>query len=438
VSSENQTRPTGNLPGNGLQRGSLSKKPPLRKLIRRALGAAILVIACWLAGKWLLTPGLWYITSNQAVVNARIRSLHSPIEGIVATQPPPVGKTVTAGSPLLTVENQLVDDSHREELRTEATSLKERVAALKNQHKNLDNLKTELAANAKHHHEAAVRRLERQLDEAKSVASAAEALAKQRDYKKNQMAKLGGGLNVSQLEMVTAGLAQEAAKNKANQAGSTVERLSDELQAARYGSFMGFADGRNDVPYSQQRVHEIEILQNEIMAKAQEYSARQVQIEKQLVIEQDRLKRQGRFCLQAPINGIIWHQPVSAGTPITRQTELIQLLDASEIFVDALVDGKHSGAIRPGDPVIIRFVGSHAEVPGNVKDILGQVGLGDEQSLAAIVPKPVKQEVHILISFAAGPEKTDCFASYHIGQPVQVRFTESAGLWRRFLDLVSP
>src|SRR5262249_21745125 len=133
---ENQIPPSGNsVRSGGSQGGSPTRKPGLRKVIRIALGGAILAIACWLAGMWLLTPGLWYVTSNQAVVNARIRSLHSPIEGIIATQPPPIGKAVTAGSPLLTVENQLVDDSHREELRTESTSLKERVAALKNQHK---------------------------------------------------------------------------------------------------------------------------------------------------------------------------------------------------------------------------------------------------------------------------------------------------------------
>jgi multidrug resistance efflux pump len=398
----------------------------------------LIVIAGWLAIAWLLTPGLWTITSTQAVVNARIRTLHSPIEGIVATQPPPIGKAVTAGSCLLTVENPLVDNSHLEELKTEAASLAERVSALQAQHKSLESLKEKLSANARHYHEAAVRRLERQIEEAKSIAAVADALARQRDYKKDQMTKLVGGMSVSQLELVTAGLAREAAQNKAAQARCTVERLTDELEATRNGSFTGFGDGRNDVPYSQQRVHEIEIHQNEITEKMREHSARSAQVQKQLQIEQERLKRQARFCLEAPIDGIVWRQPVTAGSSITRQTDLLHLLDCSEIFVDALVNGKYFGAIHPGDPVVIKLIGSHAEVPGSVKDVLGQVALGDDHSLAAEVPKPEKQEIHVIVSFTDGPERTGNFHSYHIGQPVEIRFAKNSSLFKRFWDLVSP
>jgi multidrug resistance efflux pump len=436
------TNPPGS--GGGVPGGASGNSPVaprrriLRRVIRIALGLALIAIAGWLATAWLLTPSLWTITSNQAVVNAQIRSLHSPIEGIVKTQPPAVGKAVTAGSPLLTIENSLVDDSHLEELKTEAASLAERVVALRSQHKVLENLKERMSANARNYHEAAVRRLQRQVEEAKSLAAAAEALAKQRDYKKDQLAKLVGGLNVSQLEMVTAGLAREAAKSKAAQASFTVSRLTEELQSVREGSFTGFVDGRNDVPYSEQRVHEIDILQNEITAKIQEHSTRHAQIEKQLRIEQERLKRQAGYRLNAPIDGIVWRQPVTAGTPIIRETELLQLLDRKEIFVDALVNGKYFGAIQPGDPVLIKLIGSHADVEGVVKDIVGQVALGDEHSLAAMVPKPAKQEIHVLVSFASGPGSTDNFQSYHIGQPVEVRFSKSRGFFGRLWDLVSP
>jgi multidrug resistance efflux pump len=415
-----------------------ASKLNLRRLIRRGIGAAIIVMAGWLAIAWLLTPGLWSITSTQAVVNARIRSLHSSIEGIVATPPPPIGKAVTAGTSLLTIENYLVDGSRAEELKTEGASLAERVAALKSQRDVLEKLKDRLSVDARDYHDAAVRRLERQVDEAKAVAAAAEALARQRDYKRDQMAKLITSMNVSQLEMVTAGLAREAAKSKAAQAASTVQRLTDELQAVREGSFTGFMDGRNDVPYSQQRVHEIDILQQEITAKIQEYTARNAQVERQCRIEQDHVKRQARFCLAAPINGIVWRQPVAAGTSVTRETELLQLLDASEIFVDAVVNGRYFGSIQPGDSVAIKLIGSHCESPGIVKDVLGQVQLGDERSLAAQVPKLGKQEIHVIVTFADGLEPTDNFQSHHIGQPVEVRFVKSSGLFKRIWDLVSP
>src|SRR6516165_2646214 len=101
----------------------------MRKNIRVLIGLCVAAVAVWLLTTWLLTPGLLAITSTRAVVNARILILHSPIEGTVVTPPPRVGKAVAAGSPLLDVENTLADNSHLEDLKTQATSLAERVAA---------------------------------------------------------------------------------------------------------------------------------------------------------------------------------------------------------------------------------------------------------------------------------------------------------------------
>src|SRR6516225_7014780 len=106
----------------------------MKRSFRVLLACGILLPTVWLVLSWLLTPSLWTVTSTEAVVNARIMTLHSPIEGTVRGAPPPVGKAVAAGSPLLEVENEYVDYSHLEELKIEVASLAERVTALKKQH----------------------------------------------------------------------------------------------------------------------------------------------------------------------------------------------------------------------------------------------------------------------------------------------------------------
>jgi hypothetical protein len=380
---------------------------------------------------------LWSITSTRAVVNARIITLHSPIEGALATAPPPVGKAVSAGCQLFDVENTLVDASRLEELQTEAASLAERVAALKAQHKELERLKKQLADDAGRYHEAAVRRLERQVEEARAVAAAADAFVKQRTYRKRQLTKLFAGKSVSELEMVTGDLALEAAENKAAQAQSGLRRLSDELEAARGNNFTSLGDGRNDVPYSMQRAHEIAIYQHDLAAKTQEHAVRYKQVQKQLRIEQQRLERQSRFHLRAPIDGIVWRRPVDAGSTVTRQTDLLQLLDASDIFVDALVNERYFGAVQPGDEVVIGLIGSHEEVPGIVKEVLGQVVMGEDRSLAAEALHPGAHEIHLSVAFANGTPNADHFHLYHIGQPAKIRFANGVGLWKRLRDMVS-
>jgi multidrug resistance efflux pump len=413
-------------------------KASLGRRIRVALGWALLGISGWLGVCWLLSPSLWNITSSQAVVNARIMTLHPPIEGTVAESPPPVGQAVTAGSPLLRIENPLADDSHVEELKTEAASLRQRVAALKKQYDGLEALKRRLKGNVRKYQAAAVRRLERRLEEAKALAAATDAFVQQRRYKRQQAELLVRGNSVSKQDAVTARLAAEAARSKAAQTQAVVRRLSDELEALRSGLYLGQGDAGNDVPYSQQRVHDLEIRQHDITAKIEEFAARAAQLRKQLRIETERLGRHQGAVLRAPIDGVVWRRPVKAGSPVTRQTPVLQLLDASDIFVDALVPAKYVGDIRPGDKVVIELIGAREQLPGTVQDVLGQVALAEDRALAAEVPKLAKREVHVLVAFDGEPPNRDRFHPYHIGQPVEVRFAHRTGLLQRLFNLVLP
>jgi multidrug resistance efflux pump len=410
----------------------------MRRRIRILLGLAVLAPTAWLVLAWLLTPRVWSVTSTEAVVNARILTLHSPIEGTMTAGPPAVGKAISTGSSLLQVENEYVDPSRLEELKTEAASLAERVAALKRQNETLEALKEKLLASAEHYHDAAVRRLEREVEEAESVAAAYEALTRQRQYRKDMYGKLAAGKSASELENVTANFSTEVAQNKAAQARAVVKRLQADLEASRRGEFVGPGAGANDVPYSRQRAHEIEIRQQDIRAKVQEHSVRIAEVRKQLEIESERLRRKAHFDLKAPLDGVVWRRPVTAGSAITPQTDLIQLLDAATVFIDALVDEQYFGVIHPGDPVVIRFVGARTEVGGTVKDVLGRVALGTDAALAAESPRAGKHEIHVLVAFAEDAGSADHFASYHIGQPVEVRFVNGPNVFRRLGSLLTP
>src|SRR5262249_44651712 len=159
-------------------------------------------------------------------------------------------------------------------------------------------------------------------------------------------------------------------------------------------------------------------------ARVQEYTVRGAQVRKQVQIEAERLQRQARFSLRAPIDGVVWRRPVPAGGTVTRQTDVLQLLDPADIFVDAVGHEKYIGTIRPGDPAVIRLVGSSAEAAGTVRDVLGQVALGDDRSLAAESPKPGRHEIHVIVTFDGGPPSADHFHPYHLGQPAEVRFPD--------------
>src|SRR5262249_43190270 len=306
--------------------------PSLRRRIRLGLGLGLLSIAAWLGVSWLLSPALWNITSSQAVVNARIMTLHSPIEGTMAESPPPVGQAVTAGSPLLRVENPLADDSHLEELKTEAASLAQRVTALKKQHEELEALKVRLSGNVRKYQAAAERRLQSRLEEAKAVAEAADAFAQQRRYVREQAERVAQGNAVARQEVVTARLAEDAAWSKTAQAQTVVRHLSDELESLRQGSYRGLADGGNDVPYSQQRIHDLEIRQHDIIAKVEEFTARATEVRRQLKIETERLRRPKSGPLHEPLGSRVCPRPLPDSSPPTPPTPGPQLPDGSRLL----------------------------------------------------------------------------------------------------------
>jgi hypothetical protein len=106
--------------------------------------------------------------------------------------------------------------------------------------------------------------------------------------------------------------------------------------------------------------------------------------------------------------------------------------------VDALVNERYFGAAQPGDEVVIGLIGSHEEVPGVVKEVLGQVMLGEDRSLAAEALHPGAHEIHLIVAFANGSPTADHFHLYHIGQPAKIRYANGVGLWKRLKDMVSP
>ena len=100
-------------PHTGLESGesTVPSRWHVGRFLRFLIGAGLLGLPAW-----FMMPGLWTITSAQAVVNAHVITLTSPIEGVVTMPPPPLGHLVAQGSELLRIESPL--GSKREKSRT--------------------------------------------------------------------------------------------------------------------------------------------------------------------------------------------------------------------------------------------------------------------------------------------------------------------------------
>lgn len=416
--AHSKTRPVpGAAPGPETGR----KRPSAGRALRLAVGLGLIALPAL-----FLAPTLWSVTSARAVVNARLITVRSPLEGIVADRPPDVMQPVSKGEPLLTVDPGSIDRGHLEELRAEEATLTERVAALRAHREGLNALREELRSAFRRYQDSMIGRGTRELEEARYEATAAGAELRLRVFEEGQEAALLRRGYGCARELTQARTAAEVARARAGRATVTVARLEEQLEAVRRGVFTGPGDGRNDVPYSRQRIHEIALQQLHDEAQIREHLVRLAEVGRQVRSEVGRYRRRGDGRVNAPVDGIVWRRFVDAGSAVGLQAALLEVVDRSALFIDAVVTARYVDDIRVGDKAVVRPYGSPGGLAGVVRCVLGEEV--PDEGLAMRSPRLDRDQIHVLIDLARGspPAGADGPGRLRVGQRVEVEFPEAA------------
>ncbi len=406
----------------------------LRRWLRLPLGLGLLAFA-----GWVLTPLVFDIRSTHAVINAPVVTVRSPIDGTVTfLDRSALGAAMKTQYPLLEVDNALADDGRLDSLRDEQAVLAARVAGQRQQLASLDELSEQLATSARKYQAARLRDLEQECAEAKAAAAAAHSLEKQRQCEKTLVGQAYARSSASTQEAVTAQLAAEAAGHSATQADRHVQRLQSEIEALRSGIHVGSGDGRNDVPYSTQRFHELILRREELRGSLRQDEAKLARLERHLRAEEERQGRQAHFTTAPLSDAILWRRHVTTGGAVKAGSPLLDLVDPSELLVDAIIQEKHLDSIRPGDEARVRLDDSGTELTAVVRQIAGRSLPWPDHLLAVAAVPAEKQEVHIILSLGQLPQSGDDPGPTLVGRPVEVTFRSSHDTLRRFVGGVLP
>ncbi len=100
-----------------------------------------------------------------------------------------------------------------------------------------------------------------------------------------------------------------------------MNRLSQQLEAVKRGVYIG--EGRNDVPYSQQRSDEITIQLADLQLREQDLKARIAQLETQEDEERTRNRTLSYATLRMPFEGVIWRNNVVEGSHVIAGNDLL-------------------------------------------------------------------------------------------------------------------
>ncbi|MEA1835141.1 HlyD family efflux transporter periplasmic adaptor subunit [Methylobacterium durans] len=389
------------------------------RFARIFVGLSLLV-----TGILVLLPGLTGYTSLDGTVNARFTVVSAPIEGVVSETPPKVGTALPEDAEVFQINNDRIARTAEAQLDADLGAAQERLKALEVQIGQLAALKKELTARLADYQKASIQSIQQEIVIRQQRISTAQANKTSAEADLSRKQTLGATGVVAGSSVEAARAAAIASGNEGTIAKAELERLTQQLDALRRGTFVG--EGRNDVPYSQQRTDEVTIQLANVEAQAKTERARVQLLERQLLIERARNDRLSHASVQLPFKGVIWRNNVVGGSNVVVGNELLRLLDCRDLFVDILLDEVDYDEIKPGDAAEVRLLGTSEVIAGKVISVRGSSAAVEEVTLAAMPPKSRGKSARIRVALEPNPMQTDYENFCHVGRTVQVRFARSA------------
>lgn len=392
------------------------------QIIRLGVGIALFVIVAV-----IYLPYALFTYSSNAVVSARIVTLTTPIDGIVAQAPPPPGTEVRAGDVIAKFVNTTVDRSTLSELKVEKASLEERIASIKKEKENLILMKAELEESKKIYLASRAERLEYDIQRAKKRHEELLDSVTENSRLLNRKKHLFNKGNVSVSSLDTTFFSTERSSKAAEQAKLDMDRMVSELNFLRKGIFIN-QDGRSEVVYQDQRADEIRIRVEEIDSRILESETRLKAIEERIKIETSRLAGFESREIKATDFSVILRSYVMEGSHIDEKTKVVDVIDCTKVYVDMTIHEGYFEKIQVGEKVSVKLRGSPKKLKGTVSHVRGGATFAEpEKNLAGVSPIRKPHEMQVLIQI--DPEGLYDTASdfCHVGRTGEVSFEGMRG-----------
>jgi multidrug resistance efflux pump len=392
---------------------------------RKAMSVCVGLSALWAVG-YLVSPTLFVPSTSRAMINARVVSVRAPYTGDVTEVSVKAGDAVSAGQPLLRIEHPHPDARALAKLRSEAGSLSGRVDSLTAQRERLTLLRKELAASQEVYGTSYAERLEQKLAEARAAhesAQARRAFSEQQHDRRSRLSALGTAPLEEKQQMET-----QLKLDRANEAQSLAifRQQEIELAALSKGVFIGSRDGSQGLPYQRQRVDDLTVLLAEVEVKLCTARADLGQVNRQIDVESQLLASTTTQDLKAPIDGVVFRRMADIGTHIEGKSEVIQLVDPHQVFVEAVVGRRDFQLIEAGDPVRLRLDGAWTWFSGSVIHKRGLWSIRTEGELAATLPPAsLDGDYRIIVAMEEIPQKASASNCYLAGTRIEVTFPRS-------------
>ncbi len=383
------------------------------KTSKRALGFGVALIAAV-----VLVPALASFQSINAIVNTHYVTIKSPIEGALGGFAKMPGQPIELGEELLKISNTRFKESAINEMEVEGKTLTERSLGLQQHLKNLQQLQKELQNRVAVHRTHEFLRLEEQLAQAKSEKKAQESLIREQQLLAQRNALLVKENFISPSQNEAAQYALEVTQSRLDIFQARIRLLETEKQAVQRFVYLG--EGRNDVPYTQQRLDDVRLQITEVASRLRENERRSSDVQLQIGKERESMAVSREVRVLAPSQGVLWRKFGGNGTEVVIGTDLAHVITCDNLFLDVAVPESSLESFQIGKPVQYRLIGSTTWLTGHIQAVTGSGNNLQDTTLVAQLQRE-KKDARIFVKIHAAdlnkPQENLCFA----GRKVDVK-----------------
>lgn len=335
------------------------------------------------AGAYAITSQQGYVSSNEAVISAQVVSLRVPIEGYVSGLQLNVSDKVPQGKLLGQVTNLRVDESSTlgfDERRAEAAATAQADLSAR---KELLQQKQDLLKRLKEHDTLTAQRIHELIEQSKKLYDSKVAVKDEAERKLNRAQQLFAEGIISRNDLEIYQEQYEVATREAEAQQSALTALHTEGEAAKQG--LSAQATENDVPYSRQRVDDINLRLADIgrslsISTAQAHTSAELgQFAKE---HTDALQSAN---LLAPISGMVWKLGAAEGEHVGTGDMVAEFVDCSSSFLLVAIPQNQVPDVALGSTAQFRLSGESKDRRGQVVAIESD-GDSSKQGNLAVLP----------------------------------------------------
>lgn len=322
------------------------------RYFRLVIGALVLVGALY-----LITAEQMAGASSDAVINAPVIALRSPVAGTVDLEPLALGAVVRRGQTVATVDDPQADRVRMNDLLLErdlALAEVNRLTALRD---GMEVRQQALAEQTERYH--VFRRRELGVAPAASGSAGAAGLFDPR--------KLEDDTAGSAAETVSDEAAAAPAEDAPLEAGASVR----DIRQVAAGEDV-FLDGSASPVWNHDlRLFDAEFRLTELSADLKAASARLSAYTNRLERERLRVNALSGASLVAPFDGIVWERMAADGVTVQRGDPVIRLANCDDVIVTLSVTEQVYNTLETGDPATFRISGTDEVMRAQIARLAG-------------------------------------------------------------------